>query len=337
MSGRRLAAGVAVLGSLVGVAACGTADTDASDRAIRALAGSTATSTPATTTTVAASPSSCGDPRVSSPALAPLPAAQTLAGDPAIGRILARGRLVVAVDENTEGLASRDSTGRLVGLEIDVVRSLAASIFGDGSDSRLQLVTVTTRQKVEYPAHGDVDLAISAISMTCERWGSVAFSSEYFTAHHAFLVRDDSPLHAVSDLAGQRVCMTRGSTSIAILAGIGLQPPPRARLVDARTDCLVALQEGEADAYFGHDTFLVGMAHQDPGLRIVTEGDAQHYGIAVNPHDVTLVRYVNAVLDQLRDDGTLANLYERWLGPLYRQAGQALPEVPVPETTRVSP
>ena len=249
--------------------------------------------------------------------------------------IIKRGRLVVAVDENTEGLASRDSDGQLVGLEIDVARAIAGSIFGDGSDARLQLRTVTTKQKVDYPAHGDADLAISAISMTCDRWDKVAFSSEYFTARHEFLVRKDSPVQAASDLAGRRVCMTKGSTSIGTLAGLRLQPPPVPRLVDARTDCLVALQEGEVDAYFGHDTFLVGMVAQDPGLRIVPQGDLQHYGIAVGPDNVTLVRYVNGVLDRLREDGTLARLYERWLGRLYRGAGEPLPAVPVPDTSRL--
>ena len=249
--------------------------------------------------------------------------------------IIKRGRLVVAVDENTEGLASRDSDGQLVGLEIDVARAIVGSIFGDGSDARLQLRTVTTKQKVDYPAHGDADLSISAISMTCERWNKVAFSTEYFTARHEFLVRKDAPVQAASDLAGRRVCMTKGSTSIDTLARLGLQPPPVPRLVDARTDCLVALQEGEVDAYFGHDTFLVGMVNQDPGLRIVPQGDLQHYGIAAGPDNVTLVRYVNGVLDRLREDGTLARLYERWLGPLYLGAGEPLPAVPVPDTSRL--
>ena len=172
--------------------------------------------------------------------------------------------------------------------------------------------------------------------MTCERWNKVAFSSEYFTARHEFLVRNDSPVHTTSDLAGRRVCMTKGSTSIATLAGIGLQPPPKPRLVDARTDCLVALQEGEVDAYFGHDTFLVGMVHQDPGLRIVPQGEPQHYGIAVGPDDVTLVRYVNGVLDRLRDDGTLARLYAAVAGAALPRAGERLPAVPVPDTSRAA-
>jgi hypothetical protein len=77
------------------------------------------------------------------------------------------------------------------------------------------------------------------------------------------------------------------------------------------------------------------MVAQDPGLRIVPQGDAQHYGIAAGPDNVTLVRYVNGVLDRLRDDGTLARLYEQWLGWLYRGAGETLPTVPVPITTRL--
>ena len=251
-----------------------------------------------------------------------------------MGPIIKRGRLVVAVDENTEGLASRDSDGQLVGLEIDVAAAIAGSIFGDGSDARLQLLTVTTKQKVEYPADGHADLAISAISMTCERWNQVAFSSEYFTARHEFLVRKDSPVQAASDVAGRRV-HDEGLDLDRHPRGLGLQPPPVPRLVDARTDCLVALQEGEVDAYFGHDTFLVGMVDQDPGLRIVPQGDLAHYGIAVGPENVTLVRYVNGVLDRLRDDGTLARLYEQRLGRLYLGAGEPLPAVPVPITSRL--
>ena len=329
---RALAAGIAVLGSAIGIAACGTGSSEPIGRAFSAL------DTPASSTTTTTAPSSapaCGDPLASYPPFAPLPGTQTLAADPAMGPIIKRGKLRVAVDENTEGLASRDSKGQLVGLEVDVARAIAGSIFGDDSDTHLQLLTVTTKQKVEYPADGHADLAISAISMTCERWNKVAFSTEYFTARHEFLVRKDAPVHVASDLAGRRVCMTKGSTSIGTLAGLRLQPPPVPRLVDARTDCLVALQEGEVDAYFGHDTFLVGMVAQDPGLRIVPQGDAQHYGIAAGPDNVTLVRYVNGVLDRLRGDGTLAGLYEQWLRPLYQGAGERLPTVPTPITTRL--
>ncbi len=199
---------------------------------------------------------------------------------------------------------------------------------------------MTTKEKIQYPHDRKVDLSISAISMTCERWDKVALSSEYFTAHHRFLVREDSGIHTATDVGGRRVCMTKGSTSIDVLEDVNATLPNKAIpvLVDTRTDCLVALQEGEADAYLGHDTFLVGMMDQDPNLRIVDQGEAQHYAIAINPGAVAFTQYVNGVLQQLRDNDWLLNAYDLRLGDLYRHAYPGvldpLPAVPA-ATTRV--
>ena len=103
------------------------------------------------------------------------------------------------------------------------------------------------------------------------------FSSEYFTTDQKLLVRDDSDDPSTSsDLAGKTVCMTTGSSSIETSSTRSrLAHAKRSRCsVPARTDCLVALQEGTADAYFGHETFLYGMAMQDPTMRIVDESES---------------------------------------------------------------
>ena len=248
------------------------------------------------------------------------------------------GMLRVAVDENTPGLASRNSeSGDLVGLEINLAREIARAIFPDGDpDAHLKFITVTTKEKTQYPAEQKVDLAISAISTTCDRWLDVALSSEYFTAHHKFLVREDSGIGAATDLGDRRVCMTQGSTSVGVLEDVNAALPTKAIpvLVDKRTDCLVALQEGEVDAYLGHDTFLVGMMDQDRNLRIVDEVEDQHYAIAINGEAIEFTRYVNGILEQLRDNGWLRTQYQDQLGDLYRNAKQTLPEVPGAGETR---
>ena len=79
-------------------------------------------------------------------------------------------------------------------------------------------------------------------------------------------------------------------------------------------DCLVALQQGQADAVSTDDAILAGMAVQDPNLQIVGPSlEAEPYGIGINKSQDDLVRAVNASLERIRRDGTWWSLYRKWL------------------------
>src|SRR5262249_3550074 len=155
-------------------------------------------------------------------------------------------------------------------------REIAKAIFGPAYDEskNIRLKTVVTAQKVPFVADGTVDLTVSAVSMTCERWKQVAFSTEYFTAAHKLLVPKDSSINDDDDrdrlgevLAGKRVCVTKGSSSVALLAKDA--PDAVAVEVDARSDCLMKLQQGQAEAYLGHDSFMYGMLDQDQTVKMI--------------------------------------------------------------------
>jgi polar amino acid transport system substrate-binding protein len=302
--------------------ACATTNDDATDETVRAL---TATAPPATTTTVPPRPP-C-DEQSSTASLRPpdvLPSPTEVAADyPSVQRIRDRGRLVVGVDENTLHFGYRNPTTKeLEGLEIDLVREIAGAILGDPSE--VQFVTVVTEEKVPFVEQGRVDMTVSVVSMTCDRWRDVSFSSEYFHTDQGVMVRADSPIEGLTDLGGKRVCVTAGSTTITAIRKVAPSAIPVP--VPARTDCLVALQEGTVDAIATHETILEGLAEQDRRTtRILPDrfGD-QHYGIPIAHEHPDLVRYVNAVLARLRADDSLATLYERWL------AGGAEPVPPIP-------
>src|SRR5262249_6891822 len=124
----------------------------------------------------------------------------------------------------------------------------------------------------------------------------------------------DSPIRTLSDLAGKTVCATRKSTSIAELPK--RVPDVKMYPVDVRSDCLVALQQARVDAITSDDTVLASFQAQDQvaNTRMLPPFNDQPYAIAMRQGNEDLVEFVNAVLDRMRSDGSLENLYAKWLG-----------------------
>jgi polar amino acid transport system substrate-binding protein len=317
VSARRWTAVATATVVLVGLAACSSPSNGAVSRSLGALTDpTTTTAAPSTATTTA--PTAC-DPRAS---FAPDPTLPM----PTVKAIQTRGRLVVGVDQGTLNWGYRDPrNGSITGLDVDVLRQIALAIFGSDPDAHLQFKTLTTAERVDAVKNGKVDMVASLLTATCDRWNDVDFSTVYYLAHQDVLVPVGSPVHTVAALAGKTVCATRGSTSITRIHEV----VPKAKIypVDTRADCLVALQDGAVDAVTSDDTVLASFQAQEEkdDTRVLGQPlEDEPYAIAMPKHHEDLVRFVNDVLDRMRNDGSLELLYQYWL------KGDAPPMPPKP-------
>jgi polar amino acid transport system substrate-binding protein len=158
-------------------------------------------------------------------------------------------------------------------------------------------------------------MVVDAMTITCYRRTQVDFSTVYYNAAQKILVPSNSRATSVRQLGGQPVCVNRNSTSLTTLEG--LHPRPKPYVVDQRTDCLVALQEGLVKAITSDDAILLGFEAQDPDTKIVGPSFAQEpYGIAIRKTHPGFVRFVNGVLAQMRRDGQWRAIYKHSLGGL---------------------
>lgn len=230
-----------------------------------------------------------------------------------MAEIRERGSLVVGVSADTLLMGARNPlSGEIEGFDIDILREVSLAIFGD--PDRLQFRVITSAQRLAVLENQEVDLVARTFTINCERWESIAFSAEYFHAGQKVLVTRDSTATGIEDLDGQRVCAPAETTT---LTRLGEYQGIEAVSADTHTACLVLFQQGRVDAITGDDTVLAGFAAQDPYAKVVGEAFSDEpYGIGVPAGNVDMVRFVNAVLDEIKADGTWAEIYQRWLGAL---------------------
>lgn len=225
--------------------------------------------------------------------------------------IARRGYLKVGVDQNTFLFGYRDpASGAIVGFDIDIAREVAKAIFGN--PNKIQLVAITSAQRIPYVKSGAVDIVVDTMTVNCDRLRQVDFSTIYYDAGQRVLVPKDSTATGIADLGGKKVCAATGSTSIQNIAAAPSHPIPVS--VADWTDCLVMLQQGQVAAISTDDTILEGLAAQDPNTKLVgAPFTDEPYGIAVADKHPDLVRFVNGVLDHIRRDGRWADIYTTWL------------------------
>ncbi|MDQ3352694.1 MAG: glutamate ABC transporter substrate-binding protein [Actinomycetota bacterium] len=240
--------------------------------------------------------------------------------------IAQRGRLIVGISGDTLLFGSRNPfTGDLEGFDVDMLKEVALAIFGGryedvDDDELIEYRVITYAQRLPAleagPDNGGVDIVAHTMTINCARWLRIAFSSKYYDAGQKVLVKQDSGFDDVGqlDAANARVCAPLGSTNIDEISDAtrypGLEVVGRADI----SDCLVALQQGDADAVTGDDTVLAGFVAQDPNTQVV--GDTftkEPYGLGMNVDDIDFVEFVNGVLEDVRSNGRWTEIYEKWL------------------------
>ena len=278
---RRLVPARALAGALLLVTVSCSGSTDRSASARR--------QSPTTTTVPPAPPVDCGNPVASYAPTSPLPAPGNLPAGSFMAAIRQRGRLIAGVSADTLLFGYRNPlTGNLEGFDIDLVRQVAAAIFGD--PNRVEYKVLTYAQRIPALMDGSVDIVADVMTVNCERWQQIAFSSQYFDAGQKILVRSDSPATGIQDMDGKRMCAATGSTNIDNLKNY---PKVKVTPVDDISDCMVLFQQGAVDSVTGDDTVLAGFVAQDPYAKIVgapLTSEPYGLGVAQYPSGVRPVR-----------------------------------------------
>jgi ABC-type amino acid transport substrate-binding protein len=204
-----------------------------------------------------------------------------------------------------------EKDGEPVGFDIDLMRAIGKRA---GFEPKFQNVTFDGI----IPGLGNnlYDAAISAITITPEREKQIDFSEPYYSADQSLLVRSDSGIRSTDDLADATVGVQIGTTGAAEAKRLAEQGKVnQVRTFDGNVDAMVAVENGQIAAVI---TDLPASADRvkssDGALEIAqTIPTGEQYGIAF-PKDSEFRESVNKALQEIKDDGTYAEIYEKWFG-----------------------
>jgi len=233
-------------------------------------------------------------------------------GANATDRIKRSGRLRVAMAGDYPPMNVRAMDGSLIGLEVDLASALAAIM-------KLELVLVEKPfgELIEAVRSGEVDLAISGITMTPSRNLEVPFAGPYYLSRKAIMGTPEQleDITAVHQLHGRRikVAAVSGSTSEALVKRV--LPNTTHLFVVDHQEAIGLMIQGDADVMVADDPVirLALLRFPGAGLTFVESAfSAQPIGIAVTPGDPLFVNLVENYLRSLERIGVLDRFREKW-------------------------
>jgi polar amino acid transport system substrate-binding protein len=157
------------------------------------------------------------------------------------------------------------------------------------------------------------DVALSQVTITCDRAKVVKFSIPYFASNQGILVNKGDSITTLAEAKTAQWAVQTSTTAADLLAKI--KPDKDPKVFQSLTDAYAALQAKQVDAVLIDTAINLGEAAQSNGKFVVTAQFAQtggpdQYG-AIIPKDSTNAPAVNAVLKNLADTGQLAQLAKK--------------------------
>ncbi|MFI5001012.1 MAG: amino acid ABC transporter substrate-binding protein [Reyranellales bacterium] len=132
--------------------------------------------------------------------------------------VKARGALICGVPTGTGGFALADSQGKWKGLDVDICRAVAATIFGDSE--KVKYVPVTAQQRFTALQSGEVDVLSNNTTWTLTRDTALGFDFTGITYYdgQGFMVNKKLGVKSAKELNGATICVAPGTTTELNLA-----------------------------------------------------------------------------------------------------------------------
>lgn len=223
--------------------------------------------------------------------------------------VLQRGTLRVGDCLTFAPFGFYNKDGQPDGYDVDLAKELAKEM-----GVKLEVVNTTSANRIPNLQTGKVDVVFCNFTRNLERAKEISFTSPYVVASEALLVRKNSGIQSVKDMANRTIATVKGSTNGDEVRALNM--PIKIQEYDSSQAAILAVKQGQADAMIEDNNFLAYQASLDSNLSVTNEAlvPLEYNAFGVKAGDQTWLNYLNLFLFNINASKQNAQLYKKWFG-----------------------
>lgn len=229
---------------------------------------------------------------------------------------LDKDTIIIGLDDAFAPMGFRDESGQIVGFDVDLAKEL-----GERLDKEVTFQPIDWTMKEAELNSGNIDFIWNGYTITEERKEKVEFSTPYLNNSQVIVTLADSDIKTKADLSGKKVGAQNQSSAVSAMEKeadlYASFYGSKAITFEDNNQALMDLEAGRCDAIVA-DEILVRYYIKLKGeekFKILDEnfGD-EEYGVGIRKGDTKMVEAFNEVLEEMKADGTMKEISEKWFG-----------------------
>ena len=195
------------------------------------------------------------------------------------------------------------------GFDMDLIRAI-----GQKMNMKVEIANMGFDALIPGLKSGNIDVAVSGMSITPERQKAVDFSDPYYVSGLIVVVnKDNNTVKSADDLKDKKIAVQIGTTGAARAAKI---PGAKVTSFNANSEVFMELKNKGVDAVIIDvpvAAYYITQAGKDSAKMVGKTMEAESYGMAFNKGS-KLTADINKALADLKKDGTYDKIYKTWFG-----------------------